>query len=137
LVVAEGGLYYARPIAGSEHFYFHERWLLPEHAWSISRFTFHEHFKERVDWYIEMDAIEIAGERWRVSDGYLDVAVIEGVRYEVWDADELADGLRGGEITLEEGMLALESLNRLARYLARNKYSGAVLLEEFAPGLPR
>jgi predicted RNA-binding protein associated with RNAse of E/G family len=137
LVVADVALYYARPIAGSEHFHYHERWLLPEQAWSVSRFTFHDHFKDRVDWYIEMDFIELEGGLWRVRDGYLDVAVWEGSRYEVWDADELAEGMLAGEISVEEAAVALDSLNRLGLALKRNGHSGAALLAEFAPGLPR
>jgi predicted RNA-binding protein associated with RNAse of E/G family len=138
LATTDSGLYYARPVAGSDHFHYHERWLLPDHTWSVSRFTFHDHLREgRVDWYIEMDAIEAKDGRWRVSDGYLDVAVWEGSRYEVWDADELADGLRDGEISPEEAIAALHALHRLATCLSKNGYSGAALLADFAPGLPR
>jgi predicted RNA-binding protein associated with RNAse of E/G family len=137
LEVTGSALFYSRPIAGSEHFYYHERWLLPEHTWSVSRFTFHDHFREgRVDWYIEMDAIEVKDGLWRVKDGYLDVAVFEGARYEVWDADELADGIRDGEISVDEAIGALHALHRLATCLAKNGHSGAALLAEFAPGLP-
>ena len=137
LVLAGNGLYYSRPIEGSQHFHYHERWLLPDHAWSVSRFTFHDDFRDRVDWYIEMDFIHVSGDLWRVRDGYLDVAVWEGARYEVWDADELGEGMLAQEISVEEAAQALDSLDRLVRVLKGNGYSGAALLAEFAPGLPR
>jgi predicted RNA-binding protein associated with RNAse of E/G family len=130
-------LYFGRPVEANEHFRYHERWLIPEQGWAISRFTFHEHFKDRVDWYIEMDLIQRDGPMWRVCDGYLDVAVIEGERYEVWDAEELAEGLKCGEISQEDAIAALEALGRLHAALRRLKHSGAALLAEFAPGLPR
>ncbi len=72
-----------------------------------------------------------------MRDCYLDVAVFEGSRYEVLDADELAQGLTAGDISVEEAARALESLNRLCRLLASNGFSGAALLAELAPGLPR
>jgi len=136
LAVADGALYYARPTPGEDHFRAYERWLLPGQMWSVARFNFHDHFTDRVDWYIEMDFIEVEGGIWRVRDGYLDVAVWEGSRYEVWDADELAEGMLAGEISVEEVARALDSLKRLGLALKRNGYSGAALLAEYAPGLP-
>jgi predicted RNA-binding protein associated with RNAse of E/G family len=136
-VLADAALYYGPPISGNRHFYYHERWLLPEHSWSISRFSFHDNFKDRVDWYIETDLIDITANLWRVRDCYLDVAVIEGARYEVWDADELAEGMTRGEIPHSEVAIALEALHRVCQALAENGYSGSALLAEFAPALPR
>jgi len=136
LEVAGGALYYVRPTPGQDHFRAYERWLLPAQMWCVARFDFHDHFTDRVDWYIEMDFIEVEGGIWRVRDGYLDVAVWEGSRYEVWDADELAEGMLAGEISVEEVARALDSLNRLSLALKRNGYSGAALLAEYAAGLP-
>lgn len=133
----DGALYYATPIASSANFNYHERWLLPEHGWSLSRFRFIGRPSQGLDWYIETDTIEVKGNLWTVRDCYLDVAVFEGSHYEVWDADELAEGLTAGEISIEEAAKALESLNRLCRLLTKNGYSGAALLAELAPGLPR
>jgi predicted RNA-binding protein associated with RNAse of E/G family len=137
LVVDGGTLYYARPIEGNALFSYHWRWLLPEQAWVINRFRFHAHVLDPMDWYIETDLIDVDGPLWRVRDGYLDIEVFEGVRYELRDADELAEGLATGDIPLAETIIALESLNRLCVALRRHRFSGWSLLEEFAPGLGR
>ena len=137
LELSDGALHYARPIASSANFNYHERWLLPRHGWSLSRFSFTGRANRGLDWYIETDTIEVKGNLWTVRDCYLDVAVFEGSRYEVLDADELAQGLTAGDISVEEAARALESLNRLCRLLASNGFSGAALLAELAPGLPR
>lgn len=137
LLVAESGLYWARPIADSMHFSYVERWLLPGPGWAISRPTFHSHLTGMFDWYVETELIEVDRSTWRVRDGYLDLCVFEGVRYELEDADELADAIAADEIPLAEALMALRALQQLCAALRRNGFSGRALLEEFAPDLPR
>jgi predicted RNA-binding protein associated with RNAse of E/G family len=64
------------------------------------------------------------------------MVIYEGRRYEVQDADELADALETGEITLAEAASALRSLHTGTGILAGNGCSGAALLTRYAPGLP-
>jgi len=135
LELGADGLYYARPIATSRTFHYHECWLLPAQGWVISRFAFLPGQRE-VDWYIETDRIEVSGPLWQVEDGYLDLFVFDGSRYEVLDADELADGIEAAEIPLAEALGALRSLNALCGELRRLDFSGAALLREYAPDLP-
>lgn len=137
LEVAQGRLFYARAIAGNDLFFYQERWLIPDQGWVVNRFTFHEHLRATaIDWYMETDRVEVAGSTWRVSDGYLDLGVYDGSRYELDDADELADGIAAGEITVAEGLAALHALNTLCKALHRLHFSGESLLREYAPGLP-
>ena len=137
LTVAASGLYHARETPGAELFSYHERWLLRDPGWAISRFVWRPNRPERVDWYIETELIEVDGAVWRIRDGYLDVNVHEGVRYELEDADELADAIAAGEIPLLEALTALRALQQLCAVLRLNGFSGRALLEEFAPDLPR
>lgn len=136
LVEAGETLYYARPIDSSSSFDYQERWLLPAPGWSVSRFRLLDGAPLRVDWYIETDLITVEDRRWTVRDAYLDVAVFDGSHYEVWDADELGDGLEAGEISAQEAVTALRSLNALLAALKRCGFSGRALLAEYAPGLP-
>jgi len=103
----------------------------------LNRLTFLPNVPNPLDWCIEPDPVLVDGSVWRVRDAFLDLEVYEGVRYELRDADELADGLAAGEISLAEALTALHSLNSLCQALRLNGFSGKALLDEFAPGLPR
>ncbi|MGH2609662.1 MAG: DUF402 domain-containing protein [Tepidiformaceae bacterium] len=134
LEVAGSTLYYARQL-DFHLFDYHERWLLPEQGWSVSRLRFFPHVPDPIDWYIEMEVIEVDGPLWTVRDGYLDMEVWEGSRCRLDDADELADGLASGAITVEEAAVVLRSLDRLCDELHANGNSGRALLERFATKL--
>jgi predicted RNA-binding protein associated with RNAse of E/G family len=136
LEVAGNTLYYARGL-DFHLFDYHERWLLPEQGWSISRLRFRPDAPDPIDWYIEMEVIDVSGPQWTVRDGYLDMEVWEGKRCRLDDADELGDGLADGSISVEEAAEVLRSLDRLWDELHANGNSGRALLERFAPGLPR
>jgi len=136
LLVTEDGLYYTRPIDGNRLFWHQERWLVPRFNWVINRFAFHAHRTDAVDWYIETDMIDVTGDRWEVRDGYLDVYVHEGLRYELEDAGELAEAIVAGEIPLADAITALRSLDVLAESLRENGSSGHALLAKLAPSLP-
>jgi hypothetical protein len=79
LEVAGNTLYYARPL-DFDILRYHERWLIPDQGWSISRFQFTPLEPDPVDWYIEMELIDVEGPLWTVLDGYLDMMVWEGKR---------------------------------------------------------
>lgn len=135
--VVNGRLFYARPIAENASIFYQDLWLLPVQGWAITRFAFHEHLRATsIDWKMEPDRVEREGPLWRVSDGYLDLDVYEGSRYDLDDADELADAIAAGAISLAEGLGTLHALNALCKALRRHGYSGHSLLREYAPGLP-
>ncbi|HEX6032473.1 MAG TPA: hypothetical protein VFY90_13655 [Tepidiformaceae bacterium] len=135
LEIAGGTLYYARPL-DFRLFDYHERWLLREQGWSISRLRFRPHVPAPMDWYIETEIIEVEGDLWKVRDGYLDMEVWEGHRSRLDDADELAEGLESRAITLPEAAQLLRSLDLLCDALHQNGNSGLALLERYAPNLP-
>lgn len=136
VVTSEHGLYYTRPIEGNELFWYHERWLLPKHALAVSRMAFHPHRADAVDWYIETDLTEVCGDMWSVRDGYLDVYVHEGLRYDLEDAGELADAIVHNELPLSDALEALRALDLLCNALRTNGCSGHALLTQLAPSLP-
>jgi predicted RNA-binding protein associated with RNAse of E/G family len=134
-VIVEGGaLYYARPLPFATLSY-HERWLLPAENLSFSRFAFTDKAPYRIDWYVEPDLIEVREGLWHVKDGFIDLEVYEGSHYRLDDADELADGLRDDEISIEEAAAVLRSLDRVCDAFRDFGYSGAKVLAALAPGL--
>lgn len=137
VVVSEAGLYYYRDFPDGTLFSRNEKWLLPGPGWVVNRLAFLPHVPDPLDWYIEPDSVVVDGSIWRVRDAFLDLEVYEGVRYELRDAEELADGIAAAEISLNEALAALHALNSLCQALRRHGFSGKALLDEFAPGLPR
>ncbi|MHB8577392.1 MAG: hypothetical protein ACYDCQ_18935 [Dehalococcoidia bacterium] len=135
--VVQGRLFLARSIANNASIFYHESWIMPVQGWVITRWAFHEQLRATaIDWKMEPNQVEVDGPLWRVSDGFLDLDVYEGSRYDLDDADELADALAAGTISLAEGLVALHALNTLCKALRRHGYSGHSLLREYAPGLP-
>lgn len=136
LLVADGSLYYARHVGGDVITY-QWRWILPAQDLVINRFTFGDAAEIQPDWYIETDLCVVEGDVWSVRDGYLDLCVWDGVRYELEDAGELGDGVAAGEIAIDHAVRALRALDGVCERLRANGCSGAVLLGGLAPGLAR
>jgi hypothetical protein len=136
LEVAGTTLYYARPVE-YHAFDYHERWLLPEQGWSVSRIRWRPNWHENFDWYIETEVMAVDGDCWSIRDGFLDLMVWEGQGWRLDDADELGEGMMAGSISIQEAAQVLRSLDRLCDELHENGNSGIALLERFAAGLPR
>ncbi|MHB8926086.1 MAG: DUF402 domain-containing protein [Bacillota bacterium] len=98
------------------------------------------------DWYVDIARITeagrgadvgcgpAAGDRLEVLDLYVDVAVREGRSYELLDLDELAGGLRNGEITAGDAAWALERAQHLCDLLAENDFSMRVVVDKAVRG---
>ncbi|MGD9892613.1 MAG: DUF402 domain-containing protein [Dehalococcoidia bacterium] len=138
MVVGDGTLFIMGILPNNPRFRAFQRWLLPAHGWVVGCFEPQPGQRPMdCDWYIDIDAISIEGVCWHAEDRLLDLKVFESQRYEVDDADELADCLEQQQIAPADAIAALRSLNALCRALERLNFSGAALLAEFAPGLPR
>lgn len=137
LIHAGDTLYMAGRFARDHRFAAYQHWLVPAQGWVIGRFVAHPGARPMgEDWYVDLDAITVTGDVWRAADCLLDVGIHEHQRYDVQDADELADCIADGTITAAEAVAALRSLHALCRALERLHFSGAALLAEYAPGLP-
>ncbi len=135
MTVGEHGVYYARPIENNK-FWYVERWVLPAHALVFNRFAYHPQITDDVDWYIETDMTEVGDNTWTVRDGYLDVYVRDGVRYDLEDTRELAEAIAAGDIPLSDALEALHALDLVCESLRANNHSGHALLHTLAPSLP-
>jgi predicted RNA-binding protein associated with RNAse of E/G family len=138
LVVGDGALYAAGPLPDNPRFGGFERWFLPAQGWVVGRFSTRPGQRPMdCDWYIDIDAVVVEGDSWHARDRLLDLKVFDGRRYEVDDADELADCLADGTLAPADAQAALRSLNALCRALERLGFSVPALLAEYAPGLPQ
>jgi predicted RNA-binding protein associated with RNAse of E/G family len=135
--LSDQGLYYRRPEVNSAKVTSHECWLIPSLNMSLSRWDWRTGFDGHFEWYIEPDLVIVVGGEVRVLDGFIDVEVYEGVRYEVDDIDEFTEALGSGELPLSEGLEVLTSFHRISKELRQNGFVGAELLSRLAPGLPR
>ncbi len=134
---ARSGAYYTRgAVMEWESFERQERWILPEAGLSVARFDWKPTARRQPSWYIEPDLITVSGDVFDTRDGFLDLEVYEGVRYEVEDLDEFAEALASGEITFDEGQMVMMAFHRLLTALRQNGMSGEALLRELAPDLP-
>jgi predicted RNA-binding protein associated with RNAse of E/G family len=137
LVLDGDTLYIAGPLIENPRFRAFQRWLIPAHGWVVGRFDTQPGQRPMdCDWYIDIDAVTVDGNLWRAEDRLLDLKVFDHQRYEVDDADELADCIEQHQIAPADAIAALRSLNTLCRALKRLDFSGAALLTEYAPGLP-
>jgi predicted RNA-binding protein associated with RNAse of E/G family len=137
LALGDGTLFIMGTLPNNPRFRGFQRWLLPAHGWVVGCFEPRPGQRPMdCDWYIDIDAISIDGDCWRAEDRLLDLKVFDHQRYEIDDADELADCLEQRQIAPADAIAALRSLNALCRALERLNFSGAALLTEYAPGLP-
>ena len=104
---------------------------------SISRRDWRHGHDGHLDWYIEPDLIEVHGEEVHIIDGFLDVEVYEGSRYEVDDIDEFAGAVADRTLSMEEGLAVLASFHRISTELRLNGFRGTALLAKWAPDLPQ
>ena len=135
LQISPAGIYHGRPVEGGP-FRYKERWLLPAKGWCVNRFSDHVGRVPEWHWYIEPEIIEVSGDRWTIRDAFIDFYVFEGLRYELEDIDEFAQGIAEGELPPHEALAILHATNSLITSLRDNGFSGAALLRDFAPGLP-
>ncbi len=92
------------------------------------------------DWYIDIARITDTSadrrgpRRLEVLDLFADVVVREGLNYEVLDLEELAEALRGGEISPGDAAWALERAQHLCRLLAEEGFSMRAVLDRAVRG---
>lgn len=130
-------LYYGRPIMDFHLFDYHELWAFAGLDLVVNRLHFLPGATDPFDWYIETDIVDVQDAVWRIRDGYLAVCLYEGSRYRLEDADEFADGLACADISREDAVRVMTSLNRVLGMLEGNGLSGTALLRDLAHGLPQ
>jgi predicted RNA-binding protein associated with RNAse of E/G family len=103
------GLYCARPVVGRAQFHYLESWLLPELGLRVTDFWFSPGHERDQDFYLDVVRFARDGERWLVTDVYLDIVLREGRGLEVLDTDELVEATIAGLLPQKAAVDALET----------------------------
>ena len=97
----------ARPTPGREQFHYLESWLLPSLNLRANVFHFNPGHERDQDYYLDVAAVTVAGDRWHTQDHYLDLVVRTGQRTDLVDVDELLEAHRQGLVSTEIAESAL------------------------------
>ena len=97
----------ARPTPGREQFHYLESWLLPSLNLRANVFHFSPGHERDQDYYLDVAAVTVAGDRWHTEDHYLDLVVKTGQRTDLMDVDELLEAHREGLVSTETAESAL------------------------------
>lgn len=101
------GLYMARPTPGRTQFHYLQSWLLPALGLRANIFHWNPGHERDQDFYLDVGDIDVAGDRWRTEDHYIDLVVHTGERTEVVDIDELLEAHQMGLVSPETAERAL------------------------------
>lgn len=90
------GLYMSRPMVGRASAHWMRSWLLPALGLAVTDFSWNPGHERDQDLYLDVCAIERDGERWRLTDLYLDIVLRTGRDATVIDLDEFVAAVAGG-----------------------------------------
>ena len=82
------GLYMSRAIVDRSTAYWIQSWLLPDLGLCVTDWWWNPGHHRDQDFYLDVCEIERDGDRWRLTDHYLDIVVRTGRDAEVIDVDE-------------------------------------------------
>jgi hypothetical protein len=94
--VAPFGLYLSRAMVGRASAHWLRSWLLPELGLAVTDFSWNPGHERDQDFYLDVCVIERDGDRWRLTDLYLDIVVRTGRDAQVIDLDEFVAAVGAG-----------------------------------------
>ncbi|MFC9439330.1 DUF402 domain-containing protein [Nocardia sp. NPDC057030] len=116
------GLYMART-SDHEQFHYIESWLLPDLALRATVFHYYPEHQRDQDFYLDLGEFgQVAPERWKSVDHYLDIIVRSGRGTELLDVDELLAALGAGLVTAAQAQAAIETAARAIDGIAAHDY---------------
>jgi uncharacterized protein len=86
--VAPYGLYMSRAMVGRASAHWMRTWLLPALGLAVTDFSWNPGHERDQDFYLDVCEIERDGDRWRLTDLYLDIVLRTGRAADVIDVDE-------------------------------------------------
>ena len=84
------GLYMSRPMVGRASAHWMRSWLLPALGLAVTAFSWNPGHERDQDFYLDVCAIDRDGDRWRLTDLYLDIVLRTGRGAAVIDVDFVA-----------------------------------------------
>ena len=94
--VTEFGLYMSRAMVGRASAHWIRSWLLPALGLAVTDFSWNPGHERDQDYYLDVCEIEPDGDRWRLTDLYLDIVLRTGRGAQVIDVDEFVAAVGGG-----------------------------------------
>jgi len=94
--VAPFGLYMSRAMVGRTSAHWMRSWLLPELGLAVTDFSWNPGHERDQDFYLDVCEIERSGDRWRLTDLYLDIVLRTGRGAAVIDVDEFVAAVGTG-----------------------------------------
>jgi predicted RNA-binding protein associated with RNAse of E/G family len=94
--VAAFGLYMSRAMVGRRSAHWMRSWLLPGLGLAVTDFSWNPGHERDQDFYLDVCEIERDGDRWRLTDLYLDIVVRTGRGAAVLDVDEFVTAVGAG-----------------------------------------
>ena len=107
--VAPFGLYMSRPMVDRAQAHWLRSWLLPALGLAVTDFSWNSGHERDQDFYLDVCEIERDGERWRLTDLYLDIVLRTGRDATVIDVDEFVAAVAHGVLDPRRAEHALHS----------------------------
>jgi uncharacterized protein len=102
------GLYMSRAMVGRPSAHWMRSWLLPSLGLAVTDFSWNPGHERDQDFYLDVCEIEGEGDRWRLTDLYLDIVLRTGRDATVIDVDEFVAAVAGGLLDAQRAEHALE-----------------------------
>lgn len=124
------GLYMSRAMVGRPTAHWIESWLLPDLGLCVTDWWWNPGHARDQDFYLDVCEIERDGDRWRLTDHYLDIVVRHGRGTEVVDVDEFVAAVALGLLDRGAAEAAMHRTHTAVAGLARHGHDlGAWLAE--------
>jgi predicted RNA-binding protein associated with RNAse of E/G family len=107
--VAPFGLYMSRAMVGRASAHWMRSWLLPALGLAVTDFSWNPGHERDQDFYLDVCEIHRDGDRWRLTDLYLDVVLRSGRDATVIDVDEFVAAVGAGLLDARQAEHALHS----------------------------
>jgi predicted RNA-binding protein associated with RNAse of E/G family len=112
------GLYMSRPMVGRPSAHWMRSWLLPAMGLAVTDFSWNPGHERDQDFYLDVCEIDRDGDRWRLTDFYLDIVLRTGRGATVIDVDEFVAAVGAGLLDARQAEHALQSSHAAVAGLA-------------------
>lgn len=116
------GLYMSRAVVDRTTAHWIESWLLPDLGLCVSDWWWNPGHERDQDFYLDVCTIERDGDRWRLTDHYLDILVRTGLDARVIDVDEFVAAVAAGLVDTHAAENAMHVTHATVDGLAAHGY---------------
>lgn len=118
--VAPFGLYMSRAVVDRPPAHWIESWLLPDLGLCVTDWWWNPGHARDQDFYLDVCTIDRDGDRWRLTDHYLDIVVTTGLDATVIDVDEFVAAVAAGLIDPRTAETAMHTTHAAVAGLAEH-----------------